>query len=384
MPAYKDEKRKTWYCSFYFTDWTGVRKKKKKSGFKREKDAKQWETDFLKSLGGKSDIPFLALVENYEKFSKTRLKPTTYEGKVWTIDSKILPIFKNMRVCDITPLMIQKWQDSLIDYRDEKGKSYSQTYLKTLNNQMSAIMNHAVRFYGLATNPCSVSGSIGKSHANDMKIWTLDDFEQFIGYVQEPGDHLAFNVLFWSGIREGELLALTWDDFIQKDGAYWLNINKNYAVVKGQELILTPKNESSIRVIVIPKFIFDEADSYRKMLYGYKGTDRLFYFRKSHLLYQVKKEASAADLEHIRIHDLRHSHASMLIEMGYNILVISKRLGHDRVQTTWDTYAHLYPDKESILGSRLDQAKVEGITINVPMEEAVQKFALQVQAQYGV
>lgn len=240
-------------------------------------------------------------------------------------------------------------------------------------------MNYAVDFYNLDKNPCQKAGSIGKSKADAMQIWTLDQYEQFIEYENKAATKLAFNILYWSGCREGELLALSADDFIFNGiDEYKLNISKNYQVVKGVEYILSPKHES-FRCISIPKFLYEEAMLYAKSLYGYKSNERLFYFTKSHLYTEMRSVSKAANMDYIRVHDLRHSHASLLIEMGFNILIISERLGHDRVQTTWDTYAHLYPDKDKVLATQLDTVKIQGLTANVSAEQ--QLFSLLYQFQ---
>lgn len=107
-------------------------------------------------------------------------------------------------------------------------------------NQLSAIMNYAMVYYKLQKNPCRAVGSIGKANADAMKIWILDQFEQFIGYENKSAWRLAFNVLFWSGIREGELLALTRNDFFYNGDVYRLNIDKNFEVVRSTQYILTP------------------------------------------------------------------------------------------------------------------------------------------------
>ena len=116
-------------------------------------------------------------------------------------------------------------------YRDENGKPYSQTYMNKIHSQLSAIMNYAVKFYGLRVNPCKAAGAIGKGNAEEMKIWTKDQFDQFIQYEHMRMYRLAFSVLFYSGIREAELLALTPADIYDE----LLDINKNYAKVKGKE-----------------------------------------------------------------------------------------------------------------------------------------------------
>lgn len=380
MPAYKDKKRGTWYCQFYYQDWTGETKQKRKRGFKREKDAKEWERNFLNGLQTNSDITFGNLAQNYMEDLATRLKPTTLETKRSIIEGKLLPFFEKMKIYDINELIIRRWQNELLNYRDEKGKPFSATYLKTINNQLSAIMNYATIFYKLQKNPCKAVGSIGKSNADAMQIWTLDQFEQFIEYEKKTAGHLAFNILFWSGIREGELLALTREDFLF-DGIddYKLNVNKNFEVVKGTQYILTPKTESSQRCISIPQFLYWEAIKYYDSLYEPNPQERLFYFTKHFLLSEIKRVARAAGLSPIRVHDLRHSHASLLIEMGFNILMVSQRLGHEKVETTWRTYAHLYPDKEKMLASQLNTVKINGITANLSLEDQLTKFMTQFQ-----
>lgn len=382
MPAYKDKKRGTWYVNFYYQDWTGTTKQKRKRGFKREKDAKEWERNFLNSLQVNTDITFSNLVENYMEDLETRLKPTTIETKRNIIDGKITPFFAKLKIADIDELLVRRWQNELLNYRDKNGNSYSETYLKTINNQLAAIMNYATIYYKLQRNPCRAVGSIGKSKADSMKmkIWTLDEFEQFISYEKKTAGHLAFNILFWSGIREGELLALTRNDFTYNGiDEYRININKNFEIVKGTRYILTPKTDSSIRSVTIPQFLYQEVLEYYSGLYEPEAEQRLFYFTKSYLLSEIKRVAKLAELEPIRVHDLRHSHASLLIEMGFNILMIAQRLGHEKVETTWQTYAHLYPDKDKMLATQLHTVKMNGISNNITLEDQLTKFIGQFQ-----
>jgi integrase len=356
MPAYKytlkDGKTTLWYANFYFTDWTGKKKHICKRGFKTQREAKEYERTFMDQQNNTSDILFSSLVENYMDDMSHRLKPTTMENKRFIIDNKLLPYFGNQKVCDIDTIKIRKWQNELISYRDEDDKPFSQTYLKTVNNQMSALMNYAVAHYRLAFNPCKAAGSMGKSKAEEMNIWTQEEYEKFSAAIQKSSVKLAFDVLFYTGMRSGELLALTPADILPTKR---IDINKSYAKVHGEELFLEPKTPKAKRCISIPDFLYDDIRAYVDKLYGIEDGDRIFYFTKSALDKEIKRVAEKAGLKPIRVHDLRHSHASMLIEMGFDPLEIADRLGHESVKTTLDTYSHLYPDKDQKLADQLNQ-----------------------------
>jgi len=314
-----------------------------------------------------SDILFSSLVENYLEDMKHRLKPTTMENKRNIIEVKLLPYFSTQKTCDIDTIKIRKWQNELLAYRDEKGKPYSQTYLKTINNQMSAILNYAVKHYRLPFNPCTVAGSIGKSKAGEMKFWTREQYEIFSHSIQKSAIKLAFDILFYSGIREGELLALTPADILPDKR---ISITKNYAKLKGDELFLIPKTSKSNRIVTIPDFLYDDIQEYISKIYGIQQTDRIFYFTKSALEKDIKRVAEIAGLPEIRVHDLRHSHASMLIDMGTNIFEISRRLGHESVKTTMDTYGHLYPNKDQKLAEELNKLRRPPSTPDEPEENS--------------
>lgn len=360
MPAYKytlkDGKTTRWRAKFYVTDWTGSKKQICKRGFKTQREAKEYERSFLDQQSNTSDILFSSLVENYLEDMEHRLKPTTMENKRFIITGKLLPYFGQLKVCDIDTIKVRKWQNELISYRDDDNKPFSQTYLKTVNNQLSAIMNYAVAHYSLGANPCKIAGGMGKSKADEMHIWTQEEYEKFSGAIQKSSVKLAFDVLFYTGMRSGELLALTPADILPNKR---IDINKNYAKVKGQELFLEPKTPKAKRCISIPDFLYDDIQGYVAKLYGIEKGDRIFYFTKSTLEKEIKSVAEKVGLKPIRVHDLRHSHASMLIEMGFDALEIADRLGHESVKTTLDTYSHLYPDKDQKLADRLNQFRTQ-------------------------
>ena len=185
---------------------------------------------------------------------------------------------------------------------------------------------------------------MGKKKAEGMQFWTKEEFDQFIPHVSDkPMSKVIFYLFFYSGIREGELLALTLNDFDFDKNT--VSITKNYARVNNQDIIQTPKTPKSKRTITLPAEIMEMVKEYSGMLYDYKPTDRLFPTQKSFLTREMVRGCKLSGVKKIRIHDLRHSHASLLIELGFAPLLISERLGHENVETTLNTYSHLYPNK---------------------------------------
>lgn len=349
MPTYKDEKRGTWYAKFNYTDWTGNIKQKLKRGFKTQKEAKAFEREFLEKSQASPDMTFGALVELYMEDCKSRLKPTTYENKEYVIGLKVLPYFKDMPINSIEPATVRKWQNELISHEN----NYSPTYLKTVNNQLSAIFNFACKYYKLPSNPARICGSMGKKNADNMKFWTVDEFKHFIKFSDNPMYTVIYQILFWTGMRIGECLALTLNDFDFE--VETVSINKNYARHQKQDLILKPKTPKSKRIITIPKFLCDIINEYVEKLYDYDPSERLFPIARSTMNGHLVRIAKKAKVKRIRVHDLRHSHASLLIEEGFSPLLISERLGHENIETTLQTYSHLYPNKHSEVANKLDK-----------------------------
>ncbi|WP_283682748.1 site-specific integrase [Parablautia sp. Marseille-Q6255] len=356
MPAYKyftkDGKTK-WYANFYYEDWLGNKKHKCKRGFSTKKDAVEWERDFLAQGAKDPDILFSALVKNYMSDCSSRLKLTTLENKQYLIDLKLMPFFKDMKIGDITPIVIHRWQDAMLNYRDENGKPYAQTYLKTINNQMSAIMNYAVKYYKLRSNPCHAAGSIGKSNADEMKIWTREQFDYFLTFEKKSAYRMAFSLMFYGGLRSAEVLALTPEDILPDRS---ISITKNFVVVKREQYFLTPKTDKSKRIVNIPQSLYDELQEYVASM-TIAQDERIFYFQKSGMWAEFKRITARSGLPAIRVHDLRHSHASMLIDMKFSIKEIADRLGHESPETTWRTYAHLYPDRDRKLADALNDVR---------------------------
>lgn len=346
MPTYKDKERGTWYASFYYTDWQGRRRLKKKRGFLRQKDAKAFEEEFLRTKARSCDMAFGSMVEIYFDDMKGRLKANTLKNKRYLVDAKILPFFRELPLNEITPAHVRKWQSDLL------AEGLAPTYIKTINNQISAIFNYAVRYYGLQVNPARLAGGVGKKNADEMNFWTVEQFTAVHEKVRKLPARTGLSVLFWTGLRIGELLALTPRDLDLDAGT--LSVSKSFQSIDGEEVITEPKTPKSRRVVPVPSKLAAELREYMAALYDVGPDDRLFPFTKHYFRREMLKAAEAAGVERIRLHDLRHSHASLLIHLGCPVLLVSERLGHEDVQTTLRTYGHLYPSANDETVKKLD------------------------------
>ena len=237
MAVYKEEKTGTWRAVYRYTDWNGERKQTQKRGFKTKREAQAWEREQVHKTSADLDMNFKSFVELYTADMKTRLKENTWATKEHIIRTKLLPYFGKLKMCNITAQQIITWQNEMLNHKDEKGQPYSPVYLKTVHNQLSAIFNHAVRYYNLRENPCKKAGSMGKKKNREMD----------------------------RGSKE-------------------------------------------------------------------------------------------AGVPRIRIHDIRHSAVSLLIDMGFSATAIADRVGHESIDITYN-YAHLFPSKQTEMADKLNMER---------------------------
>lgn len=339
----------SWDAEFYYKDFQGNRIKKHKRNFKTKKEAQSGIDNFKAKQAYNLDMTFNSFYEIYKNDMEHRLRENTMRTKEYIIELKILPHFNRMKMTDITPAHIRNWQTLLIQ------QGYSPTYLKTIHNQLSAIFNYAVRYYDLPSNPCTKAGPIGKGSAKEMQFWTQEEFESFIECVKDKElSYYAFITMYWTGVRLGELLALNIKDFNAKKKT--LSVTKSLQRIDGKDIITEPKTPKSKRVITLPSFLVEYLEEYVNKLYGIMPDDRLFGVTKIYLERELKRGIKLSGVKSIRLHDLRHSHASLLIsKLGAQPKLVADRLGHEKVQTTLSTYSHLYPDQARSLADRLEE-----------------------------
>lgn len=355
MPAYKDEKQNTWYCLFYYRDWQGNKKKKQKRGFRTKKEALEWENNYKLAANANMDMTMGAFVEIYFRDKKGELKERSVKNKRYMIEAHILPYFKDRPMNSITPSDIIQWQNEM------RTKGFAQTYLRMIQNQITALFNHASNIYGLGNNPCKKVKKMGKADADKLDFWTKDEYDKFISGMEE-GDryYTIFEVLFWTGCREGEMLALTKSDidFARNQ----ISISKTYYRAEGRDIITTPKTEQSARVIDIPQFLTQELKDYVDKLYGISDDERIFPIVPEAVQHKLKRECEKSGVKKIRVHDIRHSHVAYLIHQGVEPLIIKERLGHRDIKMTLNTYGHLYPNQQRKVADMLNNQKEKSLS----------------------
>lgn len=349
MPAYKDEKTGKWFAKFYYTNWQGIKKQKWKRGFATKKEALGFERDFWEQQSANPDMTFQNLYEIYMEDMAARLKQSTLLTKKAVLQTHILPFFSSKPINEIKASDVRRWQAKLMS----SPNNYSQTYLKKINTELNSIINYAKRFYDLNTNPCGKAGTIGKAKAEEMDYWTYDEYIAFReGVKDKPLSYICFEVLYWTGMREGELLALSLAD-IDFDNKT-ISINRTYLRIEGKDVFTSPKTRKSKRKIPIPDFLCQELSDYIQSRYMLDADERLFPVTKSYLSHEMIRGCKNTGVKKIRIHDIRHSHASLLINQGCDALMLADRLGHEKVSTTLNTYSHLFPHKQQELVHSLE------------------------------
>src|SRR5690625_105793 len=347
MAIYKDEKRGTYYVSVYIVLNNGDRKRVLRRGFKTQREAKDAEADII--FNAKIDNPdnplFDDLLVEYMKWYEKRRKESTVYNLKGTIRRYIQPFFEGKHVQDIKKRDIMKFHNFLLE-------KLSVVPAKSVHKNLSAILNYAIQMEYLNINVAREVGNVDAKEDNSINFWTLEEFKRFLKVVNNVRYYTLFMVLFYSGARIGEILALTWNDIDFKNNL--IDINKRYYRTK----INTPKSDSSIRKIKLPNHTINLLRQL-KLKEKYKKDDYFIFgefykpINQSTVTHQFHKylnmfidEKGKQTLKRIRIHNFRHSHASYLVNKGYDIQIISSRLRHNKISTTYDIDSHLYTNKE--------------------------------------
>lgn len=347
MPIYKDKERGTWYFRVYVEDYDGVVKQKSKSGFLTKSMAKDEEKKFIIQYSQKyQTMTFQELYDIFIQHKEQTLKYSSVYALKNRFKNHILPYFKDYLVKKIDNRVYLDWKATII------AKNLSYRYNSELHGCMVAILNYAMDFYDLEKNIASKIGNFSRNnYIRKVDFWTYDEFIKFIGVVDDIVYYVFFTVLYFSGMRFGEILALNWHDIKENS----IDVNKTLLrkQINGEYIAGTPKTLTSTREIQIDnqtKECLKNLKDYYKNFVNF--SEDWYVFGGIHPLSRTtvsrKKNAycEKAKVKSIRIHDFRHSHATFLISKNVPITVISKRLGHSNIDITMKIYSHFIPEDE--------------------------------------
>lgn len=337
---------------------TNKRERTTRRGIATLKEAKDVERDLLNKRDLNENvigIKAIKVINDYLEYSRNFDKPSSHLKKTNVFKNYITPFLLNIKLNDFNLSYAQKFKESLL------GLYISNNYKRYIIAMMSSFFNYAVKHDYINKNPMKQIDNFKKEKVT-MSYWTLSEFNTFIKWVDDVMYKTMFWILYYTGMRKGELLALTLKDIDLINNT--ININKSCSYVTGKGYILsTPKTTESKRVIYINKktvVVINEYINYIKEQYSFDNTTPLFSINgelvpKETLRRNFKYYQRLAGLPDIRIHDLRHSHVALLIYLGQDSLSIKKRLGHSDITITLNTYGHLYDDAQKELANKLDE-----------------------------
>lgn len=357
-------KNKLWSVRFT-TFENGKEITKRLSGYKRKKDAEDAYIKFVNENSNNKVVTindnilnryFLDVYKEYYEYKKGIVKESTAYDIASIFDKHITPYFENYKIKEITKPVVLKWQQTL--------SKYSYKYKTKLRGYLFSLYKYLFYYYDVDNIVARVEPFKKDTKKQEMLIWSYGEFEQFINAIDNDILYKTFfTFLFYTGCRLGEALAINYNDIdlVSKT----ININKNITskVLKEQTTnsfkVTTPKNNGSIRKILICDYLQQALKNY---IYTYPEckTGQFFFgidkpLDDNTIYRRLIKYCELAQVKKIRVHDFRHSHASYLIYLGANILLISKRLGHTNTQQTLNTYSHLYPNSEIELINKMNE-----------------------------
>lgn len=359
MSVYKD-KDGTWFVKLRYKDWDGQRIDTTKRGFTTKRDAAAWETERIRALTGSLDLSLKDFIYDvYLPNMENRIRKSTYLMKKNILETHIIPVLGDFSIVSLSTTDIMRWQDGIMNYRNPKtGKPYAKSYQKTLNLVLVALLSHGVKYYGLPENVAIKAGSIGDNKHLEVDFWTYEEATLVLDELMDnPLYHMAVSFLYYSGCREGEMLALTWDKIDAKTRL--VTIDSTYQILEGKPHIGPPKTPQGFRKVMLPDFLMDELFEFRNLVYKPNPEDRIFAgVNKTSLNRILKSAAEKAGVKTITVHGLRHSHVSLLINMGFDAVSIGKRIGHKSVEITYK-YAHMFPSTQKKLVECLENLNKE-------------------------
>lgn len=383
MPIYQTGRRKDGKTQYRvrinYTDIAGDHRQKEASCYGYQ-EALDLERELLLKYSGKlpdNDLTFADFFELYKKMKSVEVRETTLQKTVSNIELHVLPALGAVKLCVLDERILSSWKTNMV----EKGLSIA--YCRRIWGELKSILNRAVKLRYIPENPTknleNFREVLFEAPTDKIRFYTPEQFIRFSQVANENATNylqrsifMFLLIAYYTGLRKGEIHALKWTD-LHGDV---LHVRRSISQkVKGKATVETPpKNKSSIRDLQIPKpllVLLAEYKQYQQLHYGKEWSKQYRVCYGSRCLSDTSisnyniKWAKLADLPPLRIHDYRHSHASILANEGINIQEIARRLGHSSVQITWQRYSHMYPREEERALAVLNKVKIPELSTNL-------------------
>lgn len=315
-------------------------------------------------------ITVAELADEYLQSVSHEIRETTLATKRQIIEQGILPMFSDTRIDRLTSPMLQHWKNEIA------GRNLAKSTMRHYYAHFFALLGYAVKMQYIPSNPLTLVGNFKNADAmptaHALQYYTANEFRRYAEaartYAEKKdtitawGYYVFFSIAFYTGMRRGEINALRWSDI---DGNI-IHVRRSISQqLKGRDVETPPKTQSSYRDLQAPIPLLDILDAHRVRQQKCGQWDESWRvcggaecLRDSNIKNHNRLYADAAGLPHIRIHDFRHTHATLLVNEGINIQEIARRLGHSNVEITWKVYAHLYPREEERAVSILNQISI--------------------------
>lgn len=359
MPIYKTDKKKDgkylYRVRVSYVDSFGKKRQKERHvyGLAESRMAElELQNDIVVDTPTNASISVNSLYIDYMKTKKSEVRITTYEKSKRILEGNILPTLGRLKLSNLTSFALNQWKLE-ITARDISIRTKQNIYA-----ELRAMLNFAVKMEYLQKNPLSSVGNFKdiywESECESIQFYTADEFRLFISALKEDctsitdyGFYIFFLIAFFTGLRKGEINALKWSDLSDD----FICVNRSVSQkVKGLFYEGPPKNKSSRRTVQIPLLLVNELNEHkhRQMADNRFSSDfricgGIKCLGDTSISNKNKLYAKKCNLNQIRIHDFRHSHASLLVNEGINIQEVSRRLGHSKIEITWNRYSHMYP-----------------------------------------
>ena len=362
----KDTKGNSWYYRCYYNDMYGNRKQRKSKLYCTKGQAQEEERKFKQSLKTNSfydtDIKFIDVYQEWLNFKKEKIKITTYYGVTKETNKHILEYFKDYKIKSININVINLWKMKLNE------KNLSIDWKNKIITHLKELLEYASIYYGfdikIVHALVKIRNDQPKSLENKSKsnYWTYDEFKKFIECVDNEYYYLVFTFLYKTGLRIGEFRALNWNDIdlVNKKLSVTKSMSKD-CLSEGKSIIVSPKTENSIRCIDLDNKLVDLLIEYKKeqeKYYGFNNNWFVFggvrYTSATTLRRYLNEYISKANVKKITIHGFRHSHVSLLINIGCDFKDVSERIG-DTISMIQNTYYHMFPEQKKIIIERINE-----------------------------